>query len=199
MADFLEFAGPDSVWIAHNAPFDISFVGCEMDRVGMPLATNPIIDTVDVFRKHFPGLDSYSLLNLAQRFRISRSQNHRAADDATLVWKLFNHAAEKFPYLTDMRGFKREFVTYALSQWQTEQRELPEQYSDFRLAIEDSRRMEIVYESNGRPPLARIIRPSRVHFSRSRFYITAYCELAEEERTFRLDRIRQFRLLTQQS
>jgi DNA polymerase-3 subunit epsilon len=198
LGEFLEFAGPDSIWIAHNAPFDISFMGCEMDRVGIALSANPIIDTVDVFRRYFPGLDSYSLLSLAQKFRISRSQSHRADDDAILVWKLFSEAAEKFPYISDNKGLKREFTLYSLSQWQGEQRELPEQYADFGLAVKEGLRMEIVYQTERKPPQTRIIRPVRVFWNRARFYIAAYCERVEEERTFRLDRIQSFRLLSVQ-
>jgi DNA polymerase III epsilon subunit family exonuclease len=195
LQSFFDFCGPDSILIAHNAQFDISFVGCEADRVGLPLPENPVIDTVDIFRRRKPGLDSYSLISLAREFKMASDQNHRAADDAALVWRLFSMVSEDFPHFQAEGEFKREFNFYRMADWEGERRELPEQYADITRAIEEDRALEIVYSSNGRPPEKRIIRPRRVHFLRSSYYIAAYCERARMELTFRLDRIRGFRLV----
>ena len=195
LESFAEFCGPDSVLIAHNALFDISFVGCECDRLGLPLMPNEILDTVDIFQTYRPGLDSYSLLSLSQEFKVAVDQSHRAADDAALVWKLFEIVSQDFPYFKAHGDFKREFELYSMDQWEGEQRELPEQYRDLTLAMRDNRAVEIIYATNGRPPEKRIIRPRRVHYLRSSYYIAAYCERARAERTFRLDRIRGFRLV----
>jgi DNA polymerase-3 subunit epsilon len=192
---FVDFVGPDSIMIAHNALFDISFVGCEMTRSDMPLIPNMILDTVELYQKYFPGLDSYSLLALAQQFHVSRSQTHRAADDAALVWKLFAQVAEKFPFMKTEGDLRREFTIHSMSQWQEEKQELPDQYADIDLAIRDALSMEIIYRASGRPPETRLIRPLRIHFLKNQFYVAAYCEQAKGERTFRLDRIRSFRLI----
>ncbi|MCP4685265.1 MAG: WYL domain-containing protein, partial [bacterium] len=186
---------PDSVLIAHNAMFDISFVGCEADRVGLDLSENPILDTVDIYRRYHPGLDSYSLLSLARKFKIDKDQSHRAADDAALVWKLFELVSEQFPYISGDSEFRKAFASYRYSQWQGEPVQLPDQFQDISRAIEQERPLEIVYASNGRPPQKRVIRPRRVHALRSQYYVSAYCELFEEERTFRLDRIQSFKLV----
>jgi DNA polymerase-3 subunit epsilon len=195
LEQFLEFCGADSILIAHNALFDISFIGCEMDRVGLSLPNNQILDTVDIFRKFHPGLDSYSLLSLAQQFKISRTQNHRATDDAALVWKLFLHVSQDFPSTPDSTAFKRHFTFYSVDQWQGEVRPLPEEFADIQIAIDEKTRLEIVYQSNNNPPQTRVIKPFRIHYLKSNHYITAYCERVESERTFRLDRICSFRLL----
>lgn len=194
LEDFFAFCGADSILIAHNAMFDISFVGCECDRVGLPLAENPIIDTVDVFRRRRPGLGSYSLLSLAREFKLASDQNHRAADDAALVWKLFSLISEEFPDFKTEGDFKRHVPFYHLSQWPGEERELPDQYSDITLAMKENLAVDIVYAANNRPPEYRTIRPRRVHYLRSTYYISAYCEKARSERTFRLDRILSFQL-----
>jgi len=195
LKDFVEFCGQDSILIAHNALFDISFVGCESDRVDLPLMENHILDTVDLFRQYRPGLDSYALESLMRKFRLGVDQNHRAADDAVLVWKLFELVSQDFPILTQPGEFKRAFTFYHMSQWQRDERPLPDQFRDIARAVEEERSLDIVYTSNGQPPQARTIWPKRVHNLRTVFYVTAFCEKAEAERTFRLDRIQSFRLV----
>jgi DNA polymerase III epsilon subunit-like protein len=191
---FYEFCGPDSVLIAHNAMFDISFVGCEADRVGLPLMENQILDTVDILKRYRPGLDSYSLQSLMRKFGLGSNQNHRAADDATLVWRLFTMVAEEFPVFQTRGEFKRAFNFYSMQQWRGDERPLPEEYRDISHAVAEGLALDIVYVTNGLPPQARTIWPKRVHNLRTVFYVTAYCEKAQSERTFRLDRIQSFRL-----
>ncbi|UCC44467.1 MAG: WYL domain-containing protein [Candidatus Zixiibacteriota bacterium] len=195
LREFLDFCGGQSVLIAHNARFDISFVGSELDRAELPMPDNIILDTVDIFRVLHPELQSYSLLSLARQFSISRAQRHRAADDAALVWKLFALASEEFPYVDKLSTLTRIFPRYYMSQWQGETRSLPDQYTDITQAIDLKRRLQIVYQPDKSPPQTRIIRPTRVHWHRQKYYIAAYCEKAEAERTFRLDRIVSFQLI----
>ncbi len=195
LKDFAEFCGPDSVLIAHNALFDISFVGAEADRVGVPLMENQILDTVDIARQYRPGQDSYALESLMRRFKLGSDQNHRAADDAALVWKLFELISQDFPIFTQAGEFKRAFTFYNMSQWRRDERPLPGRYRDIARAVEEERSLEIVYTSNGQPSTTRTIWPRRVHNLRTVFYVTAFCERAEAERTFRLDRIKSFHLV----
>jgi len=191
---FYDFCGPDSVLIAHNALFDISFVGCEADRVGLPLMPNQILDTVDIYKQYRPGLDSYSLLSLMRKFGLGADQSHRATDDATLVWRLFTMVAEEFPVFHTRGEFKRAFNFYSMQQWRGEERPLPEEYQEISRAVAEGLALEIVYVANGHAPQARVIWPKRVHNLRTAFYVTAYCEKAQSERTFRLDRIKSFHL-----
>lgn len=194
LEDFAAFCGLESILIAHNAMFDISFVGCESDRAGLPLMENPTLDTVDLYRKYRPGLDSYSLQSLMRKFRLGTDQSHRAVDDAALVWKLFSMVAEDFPVLHSEGEFKRAFTLFSMSQWRGEERPLPSQYRLIARAIDEELSLEIDYTADGQPPQTRIIWPKRLHNLRTVFYVTAFCEKAQAERTFRLDRIQNFRL-----
>jgi len=194
LENFYDFCGPDAILIAHNALFDISFVGCEADRVGLPLLNNLILDTVDLFRQYRPGLDSYSLQALMRKFALGVDQTHRASDDAALVWKLFSMVAQEFPVFHAQGDFKRTFTFYSMSQWRGEERPLPDEYGEISRAVAEGLALEIVYVANGQLPQSRTIWPKRVHNLRTVFYVTAYCEKAQAERTFRLDRIQSFRL-----
>ena len=193
---FIEFCGGDTILIAHNAPFDISFISCELDRTGLTFGDNPIIDTVDMARRFFPQLPSYSLLSLSKHFEIVEFQNHRALSDALMVWKLFLRIIEKFPPVSNLKAFKKLLTVYTMSQWKVEQRELPEEYRPLKQAIENNLAVEIVYAGVGKKAQPRVIRPTEVHCLGAIFYINAFCEKAKAERTFRLDRIESFKLLS---
>lgn len=68
--------------VAHNAPFDLSFLRAELARAGLPPPLNPVIDTRLLAKAAFPGLTSYRLVHLASRFGIEPGRAHRALDDA---------------------------------------------------------------------------------------------------------------------
>lgn len=192
---FVAFCGDHSVLIAHNAPFDISFVGAELDRVGLDFPDNRVIDTVDIYHRLFPGLESYSLLNIVRHFKIAQSQEHRALSDAMLVYRLFEQACAKFPPTENMAGLLDQFAGYHFSDWRGEPVKLSGDYSELQRAVDQGLRVEIDYNHPVASPTTRVIHPQQVHQLGSVYYINAYCERAQGLRTFRLDRIKSFRLI----
>lgn len=84
--------------IAHNAPFDLSFLRAELARSGMPEPANDVLDTRILAKRAFPDLTSYSLVNLASRFCIDAGRSHRALDDARSCMELMLLCVEEaFP------------------------------------------------------------------------------------------------------
>lgn len=86
--DFLRFAG-DTVLVAHNAPFDVSFINEELARLGKSALKNRVVDTRAFARDMFPGLPNYKLQDLAAHFGIKAIDAHRAEDDARVCMELF--------------------------------------------------------------------------------------------------------------
>ena len=81
---FLEFAGPDSVLVAHNAPFDIGFLKAACAATGRAWPGNRVLDTARLAR-HVVTRDeapNCKLASLARLFRAETSPNHRALSDA---------------------------------------------------------------------------------------------------------------------
>jgi len=189
---FLEFCGPDAILIAHNAPFDISFLGCELDRTEIPFPGNTVLDTVDIFHRLYPGLTSYSLLSLVQHFRIAAVQQHRALADAEFVRLLFLLAAPKMAAVSSLAGLAESFDTLSVRDWRAGKPSLPPAFEPLDRAIRDRLRVRIEY---GTPPLPRVIQPQAVYALNSKLYINAHCEKADGERTFRLDRIAAFEVI----
>ncbi len=88
MPEFMNFLG-DSVFIAHNARFDMSFVNSELSRCDLPDMTNSILCTVRLARRILPALPSRSLKSLKRFFNVPADRAHRALDDAEATAKIF--------------------------------------------------------------------------------------------------------------
>jgi DNA polymerase-3 subunit epsilon len=82
---FLEFI-QDAQLVIHNATFDMGFLNFELQALGYPMLKNPVIDTLRLAKKRFPGSPA-SLDALCRRFQIDRSQRikHGALIDTHLL------------------------------------------------------------------------------------------------------------------
>lgn len=82
----------DAVLVAHNAPFDTSFLNHEVSRVypGHRMS-NPHLCTVSLARRAVPGLNNYRLDTVAEHFSISIINRHRAGSDALATAEVFLH------------------------------------------------------------------------------------------------------------
>ncbi len=192
---FKAFCGTDSILLAHNAPFDISFVGSALRRSKMQFGNNLILDTIEVYKKFFPGLTSYSLLNLIKKFGMSQSQDHRALSDARFVYYLFRNAVEKFPQIENVDDLINTFTIHRMTDSDDEIKELPSDFSDLNFAFTNKLRVEIDYYHPTREENRRTIQLREFHKLGSVYYIIAYCERMGSERTFRLDRIKEYKVL----
>lgn len=95
LPDFLDFTR-NTILVAHNANFDISFMNSELARCGKTKLTNKVFDTLIFAREVYPGLSSYALQNLAVQFNIQALNAHRAEDDARVCMEFFNLAVAHF-------------------------------------------------------------------------------------------------------
>ncbi len=69
-----------SVLVAHNSPFDCSFVTAARGGRRLP---NPVLDTLRLARILIPGLPRYRLSSLAAHLGIGQMPSHRALSDAS--------------------------------------------------------------------------------------------------------------------
>lgn len=81
---FIEFVG-DSVLVAHNAQFDMGFIQAACQDLGMPKLTNPSLDTLELARMLFPSMKNHRLNTLAEKFKVSLENHHRAIDDTVAL------------------------------------------------------------------------------------------------------------------
>jgi DNA polymerase III epsilon subunit family exonuclease len=179
------FAG--AVYVAHNAPFDLGFLRAEYARLDRVFPERPTIDTVALARRYF-RFASNRLGALAREFGIADPDAHRALGDcrttrkvlAAIIKKAFrgsDPAVEKLvsesqPSVPPGGGPAREALPPSLAEMIAAQREI-----------------EIVYVSAAGSTTTRLIRVKEATRVGGYVYLVADCSLRQEERSFRLDRI----------
>jgi len=86
---WLDFVS-DSVLVAHNAPFDTSFLNHEISRVypGNRMI-NPHLCTVRLSRRALPDISNHRLETIASHFSIPIASRHRAGSDALATAEIF--------------------------------------------------------------------------------------------------------------
>ncbi|RJF97365.1 3'-5' exonuclease family protein [Noviherbaspirillum saxi] len=89
----------DRVFIAHNARFDYGFLKSEFRRTGHAFQP-PVLCTVRLSRKLFPGFARHNLDTLAERHRLHVTERHRALGDAQLIWQFWQRIHEEHPMET---------------------------------------------------------------------------------------------------
>lgn len=90
---FLAFVD-GSIFVAHNAGFDYSFIQNEFKRMEESFVM-PYICTKSWMKKYYPGLESYGLKKLCETFRINLETHHRALCDAEAASELLKLINEK--------------------------------------------------------------------------------------------------------
>ena len=86
-ASLLEWLGSATL-VAHNARFDASFLRNEFKRAGYTYRPT-LICTLRLSRRLHPTLSAHNLEALLAQFDITRARQHRAEDDATALWALW--------------------------------------------------------------------------------------------------------------
>ncbi|MEW5701116.1 MAG: exonuclease domain-containing protein [Candidatus Zixiibacteriota bacterium] len=187
VADHVDAALADAVYVAHNAPFDLGFLRAEYARLGRVFPERPTIDTVALARRYL-RLPSHRLGALARHFRIPDPDAHRALGDcrttravlAAIIRRVFPDSDPTVAELTS--------VTQSFSSRRTGMVEpvLPPSLAEM---IATQRPIEIVYLSaDGSRTHRSILVRDTVRVGRH-MYLVADCLLRHEERRFRLDRI----------
>jgi DNA polymerase-3 subunit epsilon len=98
LADDIHARLADRIFIAHNARFDHGFLKNEFTRTGHDFRP-PVLCTVRLSRKLFPGFARHNLDAIAERHQLVVTERHRALGDAQLIWQFWQkiqetHAAE---------------------------------------------------------------------------------------------------------
>jgi len=86
---WLDFVA-DATLVAHNADFDMAFMAMELQRIGLPPHSNPVVDTLALARERLPG-QRHKLDALCSHYGIDNSARvfHGALLDAQLLAEVY--------------------------------------------------------------------------------------------------------------
>jgi DNA polymerase III epsilon subunit family exonuclease len=192
LPQFIEFLGaPDTILLAHNAPFDLGFLAMAFTRLGIAYPIHYVFDTLDIAHRLYPTWPSHRLEHVATRLRIANRAEHRALSDARLVKEIF------LAMLNDIRTVKTTADVMRVSQPLTFADapvcaiEPPAGFEALAMAMTERCAITIVYEHEWPRPTPRMITPRLVLEVYGVAYVIAHCHGSDAERTFRLDRIRE--------
>jgi len=192
---FLGFLGrPDTILLAHNAPFDLGFLGFAMAKAGIAFSANPVVNTLDLAQTCVCGSYGYRLVDLAIHLRIADSEDHRALSDSRLVAEVFRQMVSRSRALRTVEDLFRSSRPLGPGDTGVSAMEPPVGYEDLALAIEEQRTIVMIYEGGTKGIAHRRITPRALLQSGGRAYLTAYCHIDHIEKTYRLDRIRELRI-----
>lgn len=108
LREFFHFVGgPETVLVAHNAPFDIGFIREELLRHNAQFPEHGILCTLSMSRKHYPFLGSHALGVVARALGITVKLQHRAFADSLLVRDITTKVLNTYPTgatLADVKG-----------------------------------------------------------------------------------------------
>lgn len=178
-----------TVLVAHNAPFDFSFLNTELIRIGKPTLNNPLVDTLQLART-FLVHDRYSLAALSRALGVDRPA-HRAMSDVVALKALFTHLLERL----------RMLGVSSLDDLLRAQRGLlpgdpePQAAPELLTALREGRRLRITYHAKGGEGISRTILPLELQHTGAIPRLIAYCYLRNSQRTFYLDRIGELALV----
>ena len=95
LGTLVDFLG-DSVFVAHNASFDLGFVRAALERDGRPEYRPTVVDTAALARRLLRDeVPNHKLSTLASRLRLDHTPTHRALDDALTTTDLLHLLLER--------------------------------------------------------------------------------------------------------
>jgi len=183
----------NSVLVAYNAPFDLSFITNEFRLLGYPTIHNTIIDALALARKLLPGLQTYQQGNVAKVIGIQFPVKHRALEDAMTTTQIFMIFASilKAHDCALVKDFWRNDIMYVLHK---------RRMDIITNALSNTKNLWIKYLSPTNAEITdRIITPKECFIEnvgmKKTTYLNAYCHSTKAERSFRLDRILDLRVI----
>jgi DNA polymerase-3 subunit epsilon len=166
--------------VAHNAPFDLSFLDAELARLERPRPALPVIDTLRLARKHF-DFPSNDLGTVCRSLGVSLEGAHRAEADAAATLEVLLRMAG-----TLAEAGQRTIGDLARRSGAAGRRRSgPEVIERLEQALEDRLTVTLHYPARDGRLVAREVAVYRLAGNA----LEGWCYLRGDRRSFRLDRI----------
>jgi len=188
LADAVIEALGGAALVAHNMPFDLSFLRAELVGCGRAAPANPLIDTLTLARTHF-SFASNRLESVARYLGVPVERAHRADADARTTLSILRRMRDPLESrgVRSLADYVRASGTLAHGRDRNRYRApVPE---PIEAALTGGGHVEIRYRAGSRGSGWRPVQPVRIQGG----YLIAICLIRREERMFKLDRIAEVR------
>lgn len=190
--NFMDWAGKDVIFMAHNAPFDVEFLRVGLTRAGLVCPAEPVVDTL-ILARDLLETPNHKLQTIVEFLGLSTGGYHRALADSVHVKEVFRSMSLRFtldrweklliygcvsPFAQDIRP---EDLAGLVSP------QVMEHVSILEGVIKTNGLVKMVY--NGSFRSTRTVQPLNLVLSRGNYYLNAFCPYVQAERTFRVDKI----------
>ena len=193
LPEFLDFID-ENVLVAHNAPFDYSFLVNAVNKLGFKKLNNYVVDTLVLSRKLYSFLSHHNLEYLKEYHNIYSTTIHRAIEDSIITFKLlmilFGKLKEKsITTLKELKNFQELDFNYMWSSRETPTLVDNNLYQLLTEAMNKQGEVIIEYKNSAGIITKRVVTPYRFVYQKGAYYFSGFCQLKGEERTFKLNRI----------
>jgi DNA polymerase-3 subunit epsilon len=180
-----------AVVVGHNVRFDLSFISMECRRARRPLheciGSAHVMDTVRIARRRF-GRGGNGLQRLAPRLGVQPTAAHRALADAVTTHRVFERLLEPVGGwdLCLCDAFVQQGGAMGLLPASPRESLLPLELQE---ALEQRGQVMMEYVDGGDRRTQRVIQPLQIRRFKGELTLVAHCQLRNDRRTFKLDRI----------
>jgi DNA polymerase III epsilon subunit family exonuclease len=185
----------DTVLVCHNVPFDLGFLSAEFENCGRTFPNLNAIDTLKIARQYF-DFPSNSLGNIAAYLEIDVEGQHRAMVDVVTTHRIFTYFFDELV----KRGLEQFDQLYTPHFWfprsslqEKKTVSLPPLLEE---ALKSKKNIQLSYLSGAGEETRRVVIPLKIINRYDYLYLEAFCQLRNEKRTFRLDRVIKMKLLS---
>lgn len=191
---------PDLLWfmdgcvfVAHNARFDVKMMGNELARAQIEPPDSPVICTISLARKRIRGPANYRLETLVNFLAEDVGPLHNALPDAHGARQVFLAGIDGMPAESPVAGVPGMLGRFpVVAPPSVEEIDASGDIDELASLAESRLTIEMDYETRlDRGPV--VVTPLRVFHSNEREYLKAYCHRDGIPKTYRIDRIVNFR------
>lgn len=173
----------DTVFVAHSAQFDARFLRHEFALAQEDLPRFAVIDTLALAQAWYP-FSHNSLEAIAATFGLSNDIRHRAMADVLTTWQVWQR------FVTDKKAEGPLTLTHMMHPKDRRSlAELEALTATLHTALANHQLLHLHYKASNAVETQRIIEPLELQYERGNSYLRAYCQLRQDERHFRFDRI----------
>jgi DNA polymerase III epsilon subunit family exonuclease len=180
-----------TVIVGHQIRADLAWLSTECARHALTPLGGPFFCTLELSRRHVPDAPRHALGALVAHLGLAGSVHHRALSDALHTRNLFGRCVARAGVGELGALGLREPVPWPPPE--AFEVEIPPHLADLAEAIASARRIAIRYRGGSHGTVWRPITPLGFFPSGGIPYLRGLCHLSSEARSFRCDRIRQWR------